>query len=394
MLVQTENNRSFYAVCATSFLLRVEWGVATGFLPVHVSELGGSPVDVALVFSVFAAIMVPASLLWGVISDIIGKRNSLIVVGMIGLLPIYFLIAFQEDIHTLILLRGTTAILKGAVAPCSWALVSDLSSRESMGRNMGILSASELAGFAVGPAFGGIVADRYGFPALWFSVAAICLIGGLISLVAGKDSVRLVRSAARIPLLDTVRKRGSMSRILVVSMALAFVLLGYSFLGPNLNVYLINDLKYSKSAVGLFAFIGMGLTSITQPFLGHFSDRYGRKPIMILGALSPALGNLVLLMGGQIHLVVVAEILINYYGTFNTVASAYVSDVVNPRERSGALGILNAMGSFARSAASVAGGWVISVSDVPTALKISIVFPVIAVLLVVFLLKNPEPHNE
>jgi DHA1 family multidrug resistance protein-like MFS transporter len=394
MLVQTENNRSFYAVCATSFLLRVEWGVATGFLPVHVSELGGSPVDVALVFSVFAAIMVPTSLLWGVISDVIGKRNSLIVIGMVGLLPIYFLIAFQEDIHTLILLRGTTAILKGAVAPCSWALVSDLSSRESMGRNMGILSASELAGFAVGPAFGGVIADLYGFKALWFSVAAICLIGGLISLVAGKDSARLVRSTATIPLLDTIRKRGSVSRILVVSMALAFVLLGYSFLGPNLNVYLINGLGYSKSAVGLFSFIGMGLTSITQPFLGHFSDRYGRKPIMILGALSPALGNLVLLIGGQIHLVVIAEILINYYGTFNTVASAYVSDVVNSRERSGALGILNSMGSFARSAASVAGGWVILISDVPTALKISILFPVVAVLLVVALLKNPEPHNE
>ncbi|MCJ7608127.1 MFS transporter, partial [Candidatus Bathyarchaeota archaeon] len=224
MLVQTEKNRSFYAVCVTGFLLRVEWGVATGFLPVHVSELGGSPVDVALVFSVFAAIMVPASLLWGVISDVIGKRNFLIVIGMIGLLPIYFLIAFQEDIHMLILLRGTTAILKGAVAPCSWALVSDLSSRQSMGRNMGILSASELAGFAVGPAFGGIIADLYGFKALWFSVAAICLIGGLISLVAGKDSAKLVRSTATIPLLDTVRKRGSMSRILVVSMALAFVL--------------------------------------------------------------------------------------------------------------------------------------------------------------------------
>jgi MFS family permease len=106
------------------------------------------------------------------------------------------------------------------------------------------------------------------------------------------------------------------------------------------------------------------------------------------------LGYLVLLMGGQIHFVLIAEILINYYGTFNTVASAYVSDVVNTRERSGALGILNAVGSFARSAASVAGGWVISVSDVPTALKISIVFPVIAVLLVITLLKNPEPHNE
>ena len=62
MLVQTENNRSFYAACITGFLLRTEWGIATTFLPLQVYELGGSPLEVSLVFSVFAAIIQRAGL--------------------------------------------------------------------------------------------------------------------------------------------------------------------------------------------------------------------------------------------------------------------------------------------------------------------------------------------
>jgi len=394
MLVQTENNRSFYAACATSFLLRIEWGVATGFLPIHVYELGGSPVEVALVFSVFAAIMVLSSLFWGGISDAVGRRKTFIVIGMIGLLPIYLLIAFQEDILTIILLRGSTAILKGAVVPCGWALVSDLSSSEAVGRNMGILSAAELAGFAVGPAFGGLVAQFFSFQILWFSTAAICFAGGLIFLIAGADSAKLARSDGAIPLLETIRKKDAISKVLIISIALAFVLLGYSFLGPNLNVYLVKDLGYGKALVGAFTFIGMGLSALTQPFLGYFSDKYGRKPVMVLAALSLTSGNLVLLLGGEIHWVILSQILINYYGSFNTVASAYISDVVAPGERSGALGILNSLGSFARSAAAVAGGLVISATDIPTTLKIAAMFPMLSILMIIFVVRESRQSYD
>jgi DHA1 family multidrug resistance protein-like MFS transporter len=388
MPVETENNRSFYAACVTGFLLRIEWGVATGFLPVHVYELGGSPVEVALVFSVFAAIMVFSSLFWGGFSDSVGRRKIFIVIGMLGLLPIYLLIAFQEDVLTIILLRGSTALLKGAVVPCTWALVSELSSSDAVGRNMGILSAAELAGFAVGPIFGGLMAQFFGFLVLWFSIAAICFAGGLIFLIAGADSAKLVRREGTIPLLDTVRKKEVISKILIISISSAFILFGYSFLGPNLNVYLVGDLGYSKALVGVFSFIGMGITALTQPFLGHFSDKYGRKPVMILSAFSLALGNLVLLLGRDVYWVILAQILINYYSSFNTVASAHISDGVTSGERSGALGILNSLSSFARSAASVAGGLVISATDIPTALKIAAVFPMLAILMVVFAVKE------
>ena len=367
--------------------MRIEWGVGTGFLPIYVYELGGSPVDVALVFSVFAAIMVVSQLFWGIISDLVGKRKILIVAGMLGLLPIYILMGFQKDVLPLILLRGSTAILKGAVVPCTWAIVSDLSFSR-IGRNMGILSSAELAGFAVGPALGGIIADNYGFQNLWFIIGSICFLGGLIFLVAGKESANPIRRTEGIPLLNTFRNKDVISKVLTVSVATSFVLLGFSFLGPNLNVYLAREFSYSKTFIGAVTFLGTGIATLLQPLSGYFSDKYGRRIVMIVSALSLISGNLILLLGGEVQYVLLCYIMTNYYNSFNMVASAYIGNVVNPQERSGALGILNSLGSLARAAASMAGGFVIAAADVPTALKIAAAFPVVAIAIVVFAIRE------
>jgi MFS family permease len=387
MLRSIANNRILLAACLTNFLLRVEWGVGTGFLPIYVYELGGSPIDVALVFSVFASIMVFSQLLWGVFSDFIGKRKILIVAGMFGLLPIYIMMGFQKEVLPLILLRGSTAILKGAVVPCTWAIVSDLSS-ERMGKNMGILSSAELAGFAVGPALGGIVADNYGFQNLWFLIGSICFFGGLVFLVLGKESTNPIRRTEEIPLFNTLKNKDVISRVLTVSVATAFVLSGYSFLGPNLNVYLAKEFGYSKTLIGAIVFLGTGIATLLQPLSGYFSDKYGRRIVMMISALSLISGNLVLLLGGEAQYVLLCFILINYYNSFNMVASAYIGNVVNPQERSGALGILNSFGSLARAAAPMAGGFVIVAADVPTALKIAAILPIVAIMIVIFAVRE------
>jgi MFS family permease len=388
MFVHTENNRTFYAACVTNFLLRVEWGIATSFLPIHIYELGATPIEVGLVFTVFAAISVFSNPFWGGLSDSLGKRKRFIVIGMVGLLPIYVLMAFQKEVLPLILLRGSTALLKGAVVPSTWALVSDLSPPGTVGRNMGILSAFEVAGFAVGPALGGFVAEVASFSLLWLLVAAICLSGGLLFMFAGNDPVRLERTTVRPPFFQAVTSRAVMRKVLPVATAFAIFLFGFSFLGPNLNVYLIRDLGYSKAFIGTLSFLGTGVSTVLQLFSGHLSDEYGRKPVMALGALSLTGGHLILLLGGAVHWVILSQILISYYNTFQMAASAYVSEIVSPTEKSGALGLLTAIGSVARSSSSLAGGIVITWTSVPTTLTIAAAFPALSILVLLFSVKE------
>jgi len=397
MLVKTENNRSFYAICITNFLVRMEWGIATGLLPIQVYELGGSPVEIGLVFTVFSTIQVVSPLIWGALSDSLGRRRLFIVTGMLGLTPIYMLIANQRTIFLLILLRGTTAIFKGAVVTCSWALVSDLSTPEVVGRNMGVLSFSELAGFGVGPVVGGLIADLSGFQALWYSVALICLAGGLVAFIAGKDSKKLRQRKTELSLLHGVWKRSLVMKTLVLSVSYAVLLLGYSFLGPNLNVYLTRDLGYSKTTIGMISLAGTGIATFIQPFFGYLIDRWSRRLVMVLGCFSLCLGHLVLLLSSQILWIIFSQTLIQCHNAFHMATAAHVTDLVAFDEKSRALSLLDSIGNVARAVAATAGGFVIVASDVQTALKIAALFPVLAILIVVLMVKGrwrPEPIHD
>jgi MFS family permease len=73
-----------------------------------------------------------SNLFWGAFSDFLGRRKAFIVFGMGAITPIFFLMAHQTNITSLILLRGATAIFKGAVVPTSWALISDISPPEKI----------------------------------------------------------------------------------------------------------------------------------------------------------------------------------------------------------------------------------------------------------------------
>ena len=68
----------FYAMCVATFLLQVEWGLAISQLPIYVYELGASPVEVGLVFTVFAGLLMFTLPFWGYLSDYLGKRKTFI----------------------------------------------------------------------------------------------------------------------------------------------------------------------------------------------------------------------------------------------------------------------------------------------------------------------------
>lgn len=346
------------------------------------------------VFTVFASISTFSFPLWGAVSDYLGRRKILMVFGMAAIVPIYLLIALQREALHLILLRGSTAIFKGAIVPTTWALVSDISTPERVGRNMGVLGSSEMAGFAVGPVVGGLVADSFGFPALWTFVAAECLVGAIVFLLWGSDPPSVRRDVGRRLFFEAFRKPGVISRISVLCFSFSVFLLGYALLGPNLNVYLFDDLGFSRSMVGMLSFAGTGAATLIQPVVGSYSDRHGRRPFLIVGALRLVLGNIVLFLARDLPSVVVARILIGNASIFQFVGSAYIADVVPQTDRSAAMGLFGSVGSVSRSLAAAVGGYVIAMTSVPTVISVSPVFPALSIAIVLFHLKESAPRGS
>jgi MFS family permease len=347
-------------------------------LPIYIHELGGTPVEISLVFSVFAGISIFSNLFWGAFSDFMGKRKIFIVFGMGAIAPIFFLMAYQNNIITLVLLRGITAVFKGAIVPTSWALIADVSPPEKIGRNMGLLGAVESAGFAIGPALGGLIADFFGFPILWFFVSSECLLGALIFLVLGRDPQNLEPNKQRV--FSTALKNHDITHKLVALYAsFAIFLLGFALLGPNLNVHLFN-LGYSKTTIGMMALIGVGISTLIQPVIGSASDNYGRKLFLIIAATNLAFGNVILFFATDFPFVLVSQILISNYNIFQLIGSAYISEVIPQTEKSGALGLFGSVGSISRSLGAIIGGYMIALTSVQTLIACSVVFPILSII--------------
>jgi DHA1 family multidrug resistance protein-like MFS transporter len=385
--IHTSKLKVFYALCVVDFLLRLEWGISTSMMTLYIHELGGSPFEVSLVFSVFAGISILCYSFWGSFSDNIGKRKRFIIFGMAGLLPIYLLIATQQNILLLILLRGSTAIFKGAVVPTLYALVTDISPPQYVGTNIGILGSVEMAGWAIGPVIGGLLADSYGFPLLWVFVGISCFVGALLFLVGGDDPANLQRSP-RGSVFGGLSDRSLLSQIAVLLVTLGIFLFGFSLLGPNMNVYLYEALHLSRTLVGVLTFLGGGVTMVLQPFIGSWSDSIGRKPFLILSAATLALGNFTLFIATDFPLALLSQILIRNYSAFLVIASAYIADVVPAEKKSTALGLQNSIGGLSRSIGAIVGGLIITFIDIQTVILVSILFPIAGNIGILFFLEE------
>ena len=370
------------------FLLCIQWGISSTQMPIYIHELGGSPFEVGLVYTVFAGIMVLASPLWGSFSDFLGKKKIFLVLGMLGLTPIFAIIAYQKEAFPIILLRGSTAIFVGAIQSITWALVSDISSPKVIGRNLGIFNTVQISGFAIGPVIGGIIVDIYSFSALWFFVSGICFLGGLIFLFLGSDSKKIKREKSKGLFFKGLTKSDSISKIIMMCVSYPLFLLGHTLLGPNLNIYLFKDLNFSQTMVGITNFIGTGISAIIQPFTGVYSDKYGRKKFFILTAILLILGNILLIQSRTPLFVTLSLILIRYMNSFQLLSSAYVNDIIPTEEKSGALGLLNATGSLAWSLGAAIGGLIITASNIPTVIFIANLFPVFGIIIIMLSLKE------
>ena len=80
-----------------------------------------------------------------------------------------------------------------------------------------------------------------------------------------------------------------------------------------------------------------------SPILGGLSDRYGRRPVLLIGFTGLALSFFVTAMATALWMVVVVRLFSGAMQANASVANAYVADITPPEERAKRFGMLGAM---------------------------------------------------
>lgn len=128
-------------------------------------------------------------------------------------------------------------------------------------------------------------------------------------------------------------------------MATVFVdMLGFLMVLPLLPFY-AERLGASPTMIGALVSTFAFAQLTTAPYWGRLSDRYGRRPMIIAGLLISAAAFLVFALANSVWMLFLSRLVQGAGGGTVGVVQAYVSDSVEPEERSQALGWLTAASS-------------------------------------------------
>jgi multidrug resistance protein len=132
-----------------------------------------------------------------------------------------------------------------------------------------------------------------------------------------------------------------MKRVWVL-MLVAFVdMMGLMIIWPLLPLYAKN-LGASATTVGLLAASFPVAQLVSSPVWGYVSDRYGRRPALLVGLGSSAIAYVVFGFAHSVWLLFASRFVQGLGGGTTGVVQAYVADTMVPRERAKALGWLSA----------------------------------------------------
>lgn len=136
--------------------------------------------------------------------------------------------------------------------------------------------------------------------------------------------------------------KGNRKNLTILFFTLVVVMLGFGMVIPIMPFY-IKEFGASGSALGALMAVYAVMQFIFAPIWGGLSDRYGRKPILLIGIFGNAIAQLLFGLSTALWMLFAARILAGMLSSATLpTAMAYIGDSTSERERGGAMGILGA----------------------------------------------------
>ena len=285
------------AVIAVSSAIRSFGG---GFTSTYVSlffiELGGNPLTLGLMASITLLVQGVMLLPGGFIADYYGRRRIMVLTAFYGVFfPLLY--AVVRDWRLFAALSIIAAL--GAVSnPASYAMVADSIPPEK--RTTGIASLQVVSSLpvAAGPLIGGWLIQNHGlldgFRLACLYAAAAAFASALIVFLFLKETLR-PKPAAKSNFLNLSALMSFLKLLRSFPISLKALMVSYALVAFANGVVGYYYIVYAKRVIGLTLFewgVIVFLQFLLPSFLkvpgGWFSDRFGKKKVMIVSVVTCA----------------------------------------------------------------------------------------------------------
>jgi DHA1 family tetracycline resistance protein-like MFS transporter len=130
-------------------------------------------------------------------------------------------------------------------------------------------------------------------------------------------------------------------RIAPIFFVVLIDLLGLTIIIPLLPLYAAS-LNASPLVIGLVGAVYPIMQFIGAPILGRLSDRYGRKPVLLLSQMGTFIGFIILGLANSLWMLLLARLIDGLSGANISTAQAAITDSTSEKNRTQGLGLLGA----------------------------------------------------
>jgi MFS transporter, DHA1 family, multidrug resistance protein len=377
------------------FFLSLPFFIMGLLLPVYGKELGASAFEIGLIFSAFSTMTILTRPLVGWALDRFGRRPFFIT-GMLAYALTMLAFAYSDQVWGMVAAR----LLQGLSSACAWlsasAIIADITGPENRARYFGRLSQASSRGSILG-AF--IVFSMYsgnfnmngqeieldGWKASFLLFSAGALVAFVIALRGMRETNPNVFQARKASPIAWSRAWTLLMLVTLVTAA------AWNMTSPILILFLQERLNAGIESI-TWAFLPSGIIwSLLPAHLGRLADRFGRKPLMILGLVVSA-GTMFTLpsLTSMLGLAVLWSVLALCFAAGDPAEQALVADLTAGDQRGRAYGLYVMASDIGAALGPLGGGWLYDRMNPSAPFFITGMILALCALVVIFFLQIPK----
>ena len=350
---------------AVVFLSLIGFGVVIPLLPFYATVFDATAWQVTLMFAVFAAGQFFGELIWGRLSDKIGRKP--VILGTIVMAALgYVALAFAPNIWFAIAARAIAGVFSGNISTIQGYIV-DVTPQEKLAGRLGLIGSAFGIGFVVGPLLGGLMArpelGAAGFQPPLLTAAALCVAGAVGAAVFVRESRSPAAASARRPgpLQALAQTIGDPTlRRLMAGTFLSFA--GFSAMWSIFGLWGAEEYGWGPKMIGfVMALTGVAAATSQGLLSGWAVRRIGERPTVLIGlTVTSAFLFLEALRPPVTLAIILMIVLVIGHTTSQPATSALISRAAPAGRQGETLGANNASSAAARVLGPVMAGFLFS----------------------------------
>ncbi len=359
----------FAALCSVGFFARLSYALARSpVLPLFALYLGAGPEAIGFAVGISTVTGIFFKLPAGALSDVIGRKRTMLI-GLVVFAVMPFTYLLVKDYNLLIIIRFVHGLATAIYGPVAMAVVADVAGARK-GEMLSWFSSVTIIGNLLGAPLGGFILHstpgtsgptlaEFQYAYLASGAAGVVALIMALSVLKGdkpQNQEGGVRKAYK-RFISGIREVISDRNVVITSGMEGLQNMTVGALEAFLPIYAVTVTGLNEFQAGLLWGVQVIVTILSKPVMGKTSDRYGRKPLIVVGMILCAVSFGAIPLLQSFYTLMIAAIVFGLGESFVTSSSAaLVADICKEKHFGTAMGTFGTIFDIGHAAGPILAG--------------------------------------